>query len=357
MVVCGRMSRPRALARILRGGLALAAVALATTTGSPARGQGPEDAGTDLATARQLFTDAMADESAKRFDTALDKYRRVGAVKDTANVRYRMATCLEALGRRAEALSSYQAAARLSDGDRTQAEVFRAASEHAGQLDRVVPRLTIVLPAGAPVETQVRVDDSPVDAAALHDAMPLEPGTHTISATAPGDAPFRTAVTLGEGGRVSITVDLSPIAPRPAASASAAVPGTPPAGSDVPRPSHGAPAGAWVALGLGGALAAGSVVSFVLRSMDLNTLDKDCPPSTTTPNQVLCTQAHLDDAKTVQSRARIEGPLGIGLGAGAVVSLGVGVWLLASSHSGGVQVAPVVSERGAMLVVGGPLDR
>jgi hypothetical protein len=345
----------RAHARSFRRGLALATLVAATAGGGPARGQAqaPEgDAGEDLSTARKLFTDAMADESAKRYDTALDKYRRVGTFKDTANVRYRIATCLEALGRRAEALASYQAAVKLSEGDRTQAEVNKAAVEHAAQLDHVVPRLTIVLPPNAPPDTQVRVDDNLVDAAALRDAMLLEPGTHTIAATATGDQPFRTAVTLNEGGRVSISVDLAPIAPPPSSASSAGlVASAAAAGSD--RPSHGAPTGAWVALGVGGALAAGAAVTLVQDLVDVNKV-KSCGASTSQPNTVICPS---QDYKNAHDRALWEGPLGIGLGAGAVVSLGIGVWLLATAPSSSVRVAPVVSERGAMLVVGGTLDR
>jgi hypothetical protein len=347
----------RAHARSIRRGLTLAAVVVATAGGGSARGQAPEgDAGgDDLATARRLFTEAMADEGAKRFDTALDKYRKVGTFKDTANVRYRIATCLEALGRRAEALSSYASAAKLSEGDRTQADVYKAAADHASQLDRIVPRLTVVLPANAPPDTQVRVDDAPVDAAALREAIPLDPGTHTIAATASGDRPFRTAVTLGEGGRVSITVDLAPIAaPAASLSASAGPAGsaTAPVGTDQ-RPSHGAPAGAWVALGLGGALAAGSAVTLVLRALDWNKINS-CPASTTKSNTLVCPDQSYSNAR---DRIVWEGPLGVGLGAGAVVSLGIGVWLLATAPSSSVRVAPVVSDRGAMLVVGGTLDQ
>jgi hypothetical protein len=346
----------RAHARSIRRGLTLAAVVVATAGGGSARGQAPPpegDAGDDLATARRLFTEAMADEGAKRFDTALDKYRKVGAFKDTANVRYRIATCLEALGRRAEALSSYQAAAKLSEGDRTQADVYKAAADHAGQLDRIVPRLTVVLPANAPPDTQVRVDDAPIEAAALRDAIPLDPGTHTIAATATGDRPFHTAVTLGEGGRVSLTVDLAPIAPPAAslsASAALAASATPPSGTEQ-RTSHGAPAGAWVALGVGGALAAGSAVTLVLRALDWNTLNNDCKP----PGGSQLTCPYQSD-KTARDRIVWEGPLGVGLGAGAVVSLGIGVWLLATAPSSSVRVAPVVSDRGGMVMVGGSLE-
>ena len=55
--------------------------------------------------------------------------------------------------------------------------------------------------------------------------------------------------------------------------------------------------------------------------------------------------------------AAVEGPLGIGLAAGAVLAGGIGVWLLASAHADGVRVAPVVTQTGGMLVLGGSLGR
>jgi hypothetical protein len=259
-------------------------------------------------------------------------------------VRYRIATCLEALGRRAEALTSFEATQRLG------------AADHAAQLDRVVPRLSIVLPPGAPPGTEVRVDDTVVDPASLSQPLALDPGHHTIAATAPGDRPFHTALTLPEGGRLSIAVTLEPIVPptpEGSARASASAPPPPPP-PPPPETNGGPPAGAWVALGLGGALAAGSVVSFVLRASNVSTLDREC---STIAGGYACPASRASEVNAAHDAAVVEGPLGIGLAVGAAVSLGVGVWLLATAPSGAVHVTPVVSPRGGMLVVGGAFER
>src|SRR5579884_3152182 len=128
-------------ARSLRRGIALGLVAFVVARAVPAFAQSPDD----LAAARRLFGEAVADEDAKRYDTALDKFQRVAAVRETANVRYRIASCLEALGRRAEALAGYEAAQQLGASERGAADVVRAAADHAARLDRIVPRLAIVL--------------------------------------------------------------------------------------------------------------------------------------------------------------------------------------------------------------------
>src|SRR5258706_8052107 len=190
----------------LRQGVAPVVVVVLLLRAAPAWTQGDDD----LDAARKLFREAVADEDAKRYETALEKFRRVDAQKDTANVRYRIATCLEALGHRAEALANYDAVVRLGNDDKTSADAVRVATARVAQLDPLVPRLSILLPASAPSGTVVSVDDVPVDGSALSAPMALDPGHHSIAATAPGAVPFRTGVTLAEGARVSISVALEP---------------------------------------------------------------------------------------------------------------------------------------------------
>jgi hypothetical protein len=313
----------------------------------------------ELAAARKVFVQAVADEDAGRFDTALEKFQRVQAVKDTANVRYRIATCLEALGRRAEALSNFEAAVRLAEGDKTAGDAARASAARIEQLDHIVPRLTIVLPPDAPPETDVRVDDLPIAHDALRSPIPLDPGRHTITANALGRAPYRTGVTLTEGGNVTITVALQPLTP-PVVDA-----GPPDAASTVPEQPAG-PAGpsplSIGLLGLGGALAAGSVVSFVLRGSNISTMQKDCPGPAGKDGNLQCPIAVTDQVNSARSSALTEQTLGWGLAAGAAAAVGAGVWLLlrpkpANSPAVGVAITPVVSNRGGLLVVSGPLLR
>jgi hypothetical protein len=70
-----------------------------------------------------------------------------------------------------------------------------------------------------------------------------------------------------------------------------------------------------------------------------------------------CPTSKQSEVNGARDAALIEGPLGIGLAVGAAVSLGVGVWLLASTPSNGVHVTPVVTQHGAAIVFGGAIDR
>ena len=304
----------------------------------------------DLDTARRLFRDAVADEEAHRYDTALEKFRRVDQVKETANVRYRMATCLEALGRRAEALDNYERAARLGEEDKASADAVSASAARAAQLEPVVPRLSFQLPADPRPGLEVRVDDKKVDDAALKDPMALDPGHHTVDASAPGYAPFHTGVTLAEGARVSISVALDPAAPVPPPS-----PVPPPAPAEpAPVAPASPPVAGIVALGLGGVLAAGSILSFILRGSNVASLE-GC-------NQVRGVYQCPESDRGAYDAAKIEGPLGIGLAAGAAIAVGLGVWLVvappsraasSASASGALYVAPAVGPGLGGLVVAG----
>jgi|HubBroStandDraft_1064217.scaffolds.fasta_scaffold53609_2 hypothetical protein len=317
---------------------ALAVLGAMTSMAMPV---GPAMAQSDeaLAAARTTFAEGVADEDAKRYEAALGEFRRVAAVRETANVRYRIASCLDALGRRADALASYETAVRIGEGDAASADAVRASRERAAQLDRIVARLAISFTSPPPAGCELRVDDAPVDSKALGEAIRLDPGHHVITAAAPGAAPFHTGVTLLEGSQLSLAVELAPFSGRePVASNS-------PSARVAARP---APVGGYVALGLGGALAVGSVVSFVLRASSLATLDKDCAG---TGDTLVCPPSSAHDVNAAHNAAQVEGPLGMGLGLGAAIAAGVGVWLVMTASPDGAPSSPHQSVRwGPMLM-------
>jgi hypothetical protein len=193
-----------------------------------------------------------------------------------------------------------------------------------------------------------------VDRSALADGLPLDVGNHTIRATAPGDAPFETAVTLPEGGHVAITVTLTPAAPparSPTGQSLSQGPSGPSGDGENPAiASHPSHASAWIAIGLGGALAVGSVVSFVVRQSNIATIDNDCSGSGGT---LQCPSSKQSEVNGARSAAQWQGPLAIGLAAGAVLGIGIGAWLLASGPSHSVSVGPAFLRDGGLFVVRG----
>lgn len=304
-----------------RGRLALFALALgwsAATTSTPAPAWAQTEQ--DLEAARKTFAEAMKDEEAKRFDDALAKFRVVQRVKDTVNVRYRIASCLDASGKLAQALTAYTETAEFGRGDKAAAEVVRAATERAAQLDKVVARLTLVV-VPRPDDADVRVDGVKIEPSALAAPITLDPGAHTVTASAKDAPPFHSTVTLNEGGQMSITIPLEPVmTPRPSATtAPVQPPATPPAGAD-----RGSPR--WFPIALtaaGGVLLVGAAVTTALRASDIRTLRDACPDG-------VCRSDQRDELTSVRSRALFEGPLAIGLGVAGTAAATVGLVLLFS---------------------------
>jgi hypothetical protein len=88
----------------------------------------------------------------------------------------------------------------------------------------------------------------------------------------------------------------------------------------------------------------------------MSTLSRDC--STTSSGSLACPSATMDEVNGAHDAAKIEGPLGIGLAAGAVVAFGIGAWLFASSPSTGSSafvVMPAWTPEGGGVVLRGAL--
>lgn len=335
-------------ARLPRSVVAVGGIVCAALWADVARAQDDDT----LVAARKTFAEGVADQDAHRYEAALRAYRQVLAVKDTANVRYRIASCLESLGQRAEALAHYDAAVRLGAGDPSSADAAQVSRARAAELDRVLPHLTIVFSSPPLPDTQLRLDDVLTDLAVLREPFALDPGHHSIAATAPGAVPFHTSVELADGARLTLSVDLA-AAPRPPPTA-----GGPPAGAAT-EPAEGSKAGPFIAFGVGGVLAAGAVVALVLRASNLATIDRDC---LVLPNELWCPSSRASEVNNARRAAEIEGPLSLGLGVAAALAVGTGVWLLATGpshqpngHGGGGRawVAPWLGGGGGGMRIGG----
>ncbi len=202
-----RELRRRGLRRLLAF---VAATALLVRTGTALAGP----ATTDLAAARALFAQAEEDERAGRWADALEKLRRASTVKMTPGLRFHIALCEEKTGHLVAALEDYsaaQAAARLADNR----EVLGLVGEPLLALKVRVPTLTITLPAaftGRDARAEVRLDGAVVSAASIGVPVPVDVGSHTIQAVAPGQAPYTATVTVVERQGSSVEVRFVPLA-------------------------------------------------------------------------------------------------------------------------------------------------
>lgn len=319
--------------RALRTALAIGLVAGSLASASRARAQAP----VDVAAGRQLFVEALGDEEHGRFAEALAKYRRVQLFRDTANVRYRIGSSLEHLGKIVHAVDAYTVAVRLGTegAAAADAEVVRAAQARLDALSPKVAHVAIRLPSPPPAEAEVTVDGEPVAPAALAD-VPLDPGGHVVAATAKGTRPFRTQINLPEGGRVDVPIafEMPLVEPAPA-------PPPPPEGP--PYRTIGLVTG-----GAGGVLLIGGVVVLALRSSAISKLNEVCPSGN-------CPASRQEELTATRDHAKLEGPLGIALVATGVAAVGAGVFMFmlgSREAKTAARLVPVPLSHGGALTFG-----
>src|SRR5206468_3266729 len=84
-------------------------------------------------------------------------------------------------------------------------------------LEPRLPKLTIKAPKTPIGGLSLTRDDAPIDAAVLGTSMYVDPGSHTVSASAPGYKAFSATVTLkeGESQDVQLALELAPDQPKP----------------------------------------------------------------------------------------------------------------------------------------------
>ena len=293
-----------------RRSLALAFVAAVALTTAEAQGQAPPPAASaeDLAAARKLFGEGLEDEKKKDFAAALAKFKRVREVRDTVPVRYRIAACLEGMGKLASARSAYrEVTAPTSYPSPDDADIVKTAQEREAAIEPRVPRLVLEIPAGAPAGLSAKSDGASVETSA---PAALDPGDHEIRAEAPGHRPFTSRVSMSEGARVSLRVALEPESRKDAL----------PPKVDDPAPSR---VPAYVAFGVGAAMFGGAVVTLVVRQSAIDSIESSCPNN-------VCPSSKRGDVTSAQDRAKLMLPLSIGFAVAGVAAVGVGTYFLIS---------------------------
>ncbi len=143
------------------------------------------------------------------------------------------------------------------------------------------------------------LDGEPVDPSRTGRAIPLDPGTHTVTAEMPGHEAVRETFVLRERERERVV----PVVLR--------------APGEVVRTEKRVPALSWV---LGGVAVAGGVGFgvFWAKGMDqVGDLRATCSP--------YCTQEQIDEVRPSLTIARVSGAIGIGAGVAAIA-----VYLLSS---------------------------
>ncbi len=311
--------------RVLMFGCVLAA-ALATTT---AFADAPGD---PKAAAQALFEEGRAAVEASRFAEACPKFAESQRLDPGLGTLLWLADCYENNGQTATAWGAFKEAAaiaRLRVDARQQVAIERAAA-----LEAHLSRLTILAPSGAVLAgLDIRRDGAPVASLLWGEAVPIDPGSHTIDVRAPGKKAWSTVVDVPvESKTVQVTVPALVAESRPVVVATSVMSVTPSV-SQTQR---------WVGLGTGAlglvALGFGTYLSFSAKATyDAAAREGHCSSSN------VCDKEGTQDRKSAFDQATAST---IAFVAGAVAVAG-GIVLIVTAPRSPISMTITPTLRGA----------
>jgi hypothetical protein len=233
-----------------RGAALVATISVAVATGAPAEAQvqTPAPGGSNVA-AEALFEDARALVAAGNFADACPKFAESERLGPSVSTLINLANCWEKVGRTATAWAAYREAASAANAAGRK-DYLATALKHADSLAPKLARLTLTVPQPVP-GMQVKRDGVVVESAEWGSGIPVDTGTHSIEASAPGRKSWQAALEVAQdGAQASVTVPPleeapnppapPPAVPTPAAASPAQSPATPQASEDTSAAGGGA---------------------------------------------------------------------------------------------------------------------
>jgi hypothetical protein len=166
--------------------------------------------GSNPAAAEALFDQGRAALAQGDFDTACGRFRESDRLDPALGTRFNLADCEEKRGHLATAWSLFRGVvAQLADGD----DRLPVAQRRLAALEPRVPRLTMVLAAGAPRTSRVKEGEIEYSEASFGVALPLDPGMHHLTVTAAGHQARNLDVALEPGETAEVRILPGPLLP------------------------------------------------------------------------------------------------------------------------------------------------
>jgi hypothetical protein len=286
-------------------------------------------AGNDKVAAEALFEQGRSLVAEGKFAEACPRFADSQRLDPSPGTLLNLASCYEKLGRTATAWATYREAASAANAA-GRADYVTSAQRHADTLAGRLAKLTATV--AQPVDGMlVKRDGVEVTRAEWGVPIPIDSGSHTIEASAPGYKPWSSSVDVPQdGAQVSIAVpaleaapqEAAPPAPAPVQPAPAPAPT---AGADASSGTGGTQRMLGIVIGGVGVLGLGtSAVFAVLAKNKYNDSLQGCP---TNPN--VCSQTGVsqrNDALTFGNVASVA----FGVGAAALAG-GAVLWFTAPS--------------------------
>ncbi|MDB4942096.1 MAG: hypothetical protein JWP97_1630 [Labilithrix sp.] len=303
----------------------------------------------DEAAAEALFAEAKRLAAQGKLAEACPKFAESNRLDRGAGTLIHLADCYEKNHQSASAWATFKDAASAAQAI-NRPEWQKLATQRAAALEPRLAKLTINVVAPAD-KIEVTRDGAPTSPASWGIPIPVDTGTHTVAAGAPGRKPFTTTVTVAkDGDRPEVVVPALEATPAAAVAAAAAPP--PRAAPEEHAPHHDEGAGqrtaGFVVGGIGVAgLAAGAITGLI--AIHKNKDSKDACPDDGACGSRDAVDAN-DSAKTfgvVSTIAFIAGAAGVVGGAILVLTAPRD----ASSSRAGLRVVPATDGRSANLSV------
>jgi serine/threonine-protein kinase len=187
-------------------GYVFAAACLGTAIASWPLPVAAQNAERDPAAAQALFDEGRALMRAQRYAQACLKLAESQNLDPGIGTQFHLADCYEREGKLASAWASFLEVASQARAS-GHAEREELALKRAAKLEPRLPRLKVVVPDSAQSEgLQIRRNGIPVRAAQWDSWLPVDPGEHELSVSAPGRRPSVQRIHVQEGTRASLEI-------------------------------------------------------------------------------------------------------------------------------------------------------
>jgi hypothetical protein len=158
----------------------------------------------DPAAAQSLFYEARTLMQQNKFAEACPKLEESMRLDAGLGTQFNLADCNEHIGKITSAWAAFLEVAAGSKAA-NQADREKLARKRAQALEPRLPKLVVDV-TGAPAGLEVKRDGVPVGAAAWGTPIPVDPGSHRMTATAPGKGTWETTVATAEGKVVHVAI-------------------------------------------------------------------------------------------------------------------------------------------------------
>src|SRR5258708_2229506 len=155
----------------------------------------PSAALADPATADALFRQGRQLMSEGKVAAACEKFSASQRIDPSSGTLLNLADCHSREGKTATAWAEFLTASRMA---RTQGDATRSdeASRRARELEPILSHITITVTVRTP-GLRLQRDDVTLEDAAIASEIPVDPGQHVVSASAPGFATWSKSIRVG----------------------------------------------------------------------------------------------------------------------------------------------------------------